>query len=87
MQSHTITGGGGIQLYAEETGNPTVRPILFIHGFSQCRLSWGKQLAAEQHAAAIPHAQTSRCPNTGHAPFFEETPRFNRELRAFTESL
>lgn len=47
MQSHTITGGGGIQLYVEETGNPTGRPILFIHGFSQCRLSWGKQLASD----------------------------------------
>lgn len=47
MLSHTITGGGGLQLYVEETGSPAGRPILFIHGFSQCRLSWGKQMASD----------------------------------------
>jgi len=40
MKTHTITGGGGTPLHLIETGNPTGRPILFIHGFSQCWLAW-----------------------------------------------
>ena len=47
MKHHTITGGGGIQLHAAETGNPNGRPILFIHGFSQCWLSWNRQLNSD----------------------------------------
>jgi pimeloyl-ACP methyl ester carboxylesterase len=44
MKSHTIKGGGGIQLHAVETGNAAGRPILFIHGISQCSLTWIRQL-------------------------------------------
>ncbi len=47
MNARKVTGGGGLQLYVEETGNPNGRPILFIHGFSQCRLAWSKQLDSE----------------------------------------
>jgi pimeloyl-ACP methyl ester carboxylesterase len=47
MQAHTVTGGGGIRLHVDETGNPNGRPILFIHGFSQCRLAWSKQMASD----------------------------------------
>ena len=47
MPTHTVTGGGGIKLYVEETGNPNGRPILFMHGFSQCRLAWRKQMTSE----------------------------------------
>jgi len=39
MKHHTITGGGDVQLHLVETGDPSGRPILFIHGFSQCRRS------------------------------------------------
>jgi non-heme chloroperoxidase len=44
MKHHTITGGGGVQLHLVETGDPSGRPILFIHGFSQCWLAWSRQL-------------------------------------------
>ncbi len=44
MESHRITGGGGAQLHVVETGNPRGRPIVFIHGFSQCWLAWSRQL-------------------------------------------
>ena len=44
MKTHKITGGGGVQLHVVETGNPKGRPILFIHGVSQCRLTWNRQL-------------------------------------------
>ncbi|MBU2547573.1 MAG: alpha/beta hydrolase [Proteobacteria bacterium] len=47
MKSHTVTGGGGVQLHVVETGNPQGRPILFIHGLSQCGLCWKKQLESD----------------------------------------
>lgn len=47
MKSHEITGGGGIRLHLVETGNSTGRPILFIHGFSQCWLAWRRQLSSD----------------------------------------
>jgi pimeloyl-ACP methyl ester carboxylesterase len=47
MKHHTITGGGGVRLHVVETGNPDGRPILFIHGFSQCWLAWSRQLNSD----------------------------------------
>jgi non-heme chloroperoxidase len=47
MKSHKIAGGGGITLHLVETGNSRGRPILFIHGFSQCWLAWDRQLTSE----------------------------------------
>jgi non-heme chloroperoxidase len=47
MEHHRITGGGGIQLHVVETGKPDGRPILFIHGFSQCWLAWGRQMRSD----------------------------------------
>src|SRR4030095_14938877 len=47
LNSHKISGGGGISLHVVETGNPTGRPILFIHGFSQCWLAWNRQLNSD----------------------------------------
>lgn len=47
MKTYKVTGGGGIQLHVEETGNPNGRPILFIHGYSQCRLAWSKQMKSD----------------------------------------
>ena len=47
MKAQTVTGGGGIQLHVEETGNPHGRPILFIHGLSQCGLCWKKQMESD----------------------------------------
>ncbi|MGH9318981.1 MAG: alpha/beta fold hydrolase [Vicinamibacteria bacterium] len=46
MRNHKITGGGGIELHVVETGNPQGRPILFIHGFSQCWLAWSRQMSS-----------------------------------------
>ena len=43
MKEHTIEGGSGVKLHVVETGKSTGRPILFIHGFSQCWLAWGRQ--------------------------------------------
>ena len=47
MDAHTVTGGGGTELRVDETGNPDGRPILFIHGYSQSRLCWTRQLESD----------------------------------------
>jgi len=47
MKTYTVTGGGGLQLHVQETGNPNGKAILFMHGFSQCRLAWNKQLHSD----------------------------------------
>ncbi|MEF8907713.1 MAG: alpha/beta hydrolase [Haloarculaceae archaeon] len=47
MDSHTITGGGGVELRVDETGNRNGRPVLFIHGYSQSRLCWTRQLESD----------------------------------------
>jgi len=44
MKTHRILGGGGIQLHVVENGNPRGRPILFLHGASQCSLQWSRQM-------------------------------------------
>ena len=44
MQTYKIKSGDGIRLHVEEAGNPAGKPILFIHGYSQCRLCWKKQM-------------------------------------------
>ena len=52
MERHTVTGGGGVDLRVDEAGTPDGDPILFVHGYSQSRLSWGKQLSsslADEH--------------------------------------
>ena len=47
MKEHRITGGGGTRLHLVETGNPKGRPIIFIHGASQCWLTWSRQLSSD----------------------------------------
>jgi pimeloyl-ACP methyl ester carboxylesterase len=47
MKHHIITGGAGCQLHLVEAGNPNGQPILFIHGFSQCWLTWSRQLNSD----------------------------------------
>jgi pimeloyl-ACP methyl ester carboxylesterase len=44
METHTITGGGGVDLRVDETGDPDGQAVLFIHGYSQSRLCWTRQL-------------------------------------------
>ena len=43
----SVTGGAGVQLHVVETGNPRGRPLVFIHGFSQSWLSWGRQMNSD----------------------------------------
>ena len=43
MKTHTVSGGGGLQLHVREWGNVDGSPILFTHGWSQNHLCWAKQ--------------------------------------------
>jgi non-heme chloroperoxidase len=47
VRTHQVSGGGGVQLHVEETGNPSGQPMLFIHGLSQSGLAWHRQLNSE----------------------------------------
>jgi len=52
MKAQRVAGGGGVQLHVVETGNPEGRPIVFIHGASQCWLQWSRQMnssLADEH--------------------------------------
>src|SRR4051812_6188179 len=40
-------GGGGVRLHVVEAGNPRGRPIVFLHGTSQCWLTWSRQLRSD----------------------------------------
>jgi len=57
MKIHTIEGGSGLNLHVREWGNPDGLPILLIHGWSQCHMSWQRQyesdLAAEFRLVAL----------------------------------
>jgi non-heme chloroperoxidase len=55
-------------------------PVLVTFGIEDQILS----VEGARHAASvIPGARLSLYDNVGHAPFWEDTPRFNRELAAF----
>jgi non-heme chloroperoxidase len=43
MRAHTVRGGGGLRLHVREWGPEDGLPILFIHGWSQNHLCWGRQ--------------------------------------------
>jgi non-heme chloroperoxidase len=47
MKNHRIAGGGGIELHLVETGKLSGRPIMFIHGVSQCWLTWSRQMSSD----------------------------------------
>ena len=47
MRTYSVAGGGGCRLHVEETGKREGRPLLFIHAFSQSRLSWGRQVNSD----------------------------------------
>ncbi|KRE33946.1 alpha/beta fold hydrolase [Paenibacillus sp. Soil522] len=44
---HLVTGGRGVKLHVEESGNVQGQTLLFIHGGSQCHLCWNKQIHSE----------------------------------------
>lgn len=57
MRIREVTGGGGVRLHVVETGKRGGRPIVFLHGASQCWLQWNRQmdssLAADHRLVAL----------------------------------
>ncbi len=51
MIRRDIRSDDGLILAGYESGNPHGREILFIHGFSQCSLAWGKQFSSKALAS------------------------------------
>ena len=44
MKTHLVKAGDGTVLAVDEAGDPAGPPILFIHGYSQSRLCWHRQM-------------------------------------------
>jgi len=58
-------------------------PVLVTHGTADRLVLPGM---GHFTAATVPNARLSLYDDVGHAPFFEDAPRFNRELGAFVEA-
>jgi pimeloyl-ACP methyl ester carboxylesterase len=64
---------------------PRIRkPALVVHGAEDAVV---KVSIVEQHKAGMPHAQVEVMSQAGHAPFWEDSVRFNEYLRQFCRSL
>lgn len=73
-------GLGGRPLDATEVMSKLKIPVLVTHGAEDRNSKVG---TAEYTAKTIPGAKLSVYPGIGHAPFYEDAPRFNAELAAF----
>lgn len=60
------------------------RPAAIFHGLEDVLVL---PKAAELAAACVPHARVSLYEGCGHSVFFEDAPRFNRELAAFVDEV
>ncbi len=67
MKKHKIIGGNNLELSVVETGNLQGKPIIFLHGISQCYQSFQKQyksFLAEKYRIIIPdlrgHGQSQK---------------------------
>jgi non-heme chloroperoxidase len=47
MLDHMLTSSDGTRLHCVEAGKSSGRPILFIHGISQCWLAWSRQMSSD----------------------------------------
>ena len=43
----------GVEIAVQEWGDRAGRPIIFVHGFSQCHLSWSRQYAGGRDAGGL----------------------------------
>jgi non-heme chloroperoxidase len=76
-------GLGGRALDATEVMSKLKLPVLVTHGREDRNSKLGN---AEYTAKTIPGAKLSVYDGIGHSPFYEDAPRFNRELAAFVRA-
>jgi non-heme chloroperoxidase len=88
---HTIESPDGVTLSVQEWGRPSAPAILFIHGISQCHLSWRRQyesdLASEFRLVTFDlrgHGSSSKPLD---APSYQENPRWAHDLNAIIDTL
>jgi non-heme chloroperoxidase len=74
---------GGRTLSMDDTLKGLQLPVLVTQGAADRLI---KVAAAQHTAATIPGAKLSLYDGVGHAPFWEDTARFNAELAAFVRS-
>ena len=75
-------------LFSRNVNNDSVvekirKPMLLSHGEKDGIVL----LSMSKHIAGLRNAKLSVYPNVAHAPFWEASERFNRELREFCESV
>jgi non-heme chloroperoxidase len=76
-------GLGGRPLDATEMMSKLKLPVLVTHGAEDRNAKVG---VAQYTASVIPGAKLSIYDGIGHAPFYEDAPRFNAELAAFVRA-
>lgn len=89
MRSHVISGGGDVDLHVAEKSDREATPILFVHGYSQCHLSWRKQFEsslAEEFRLVAPdmrgHGRSDK-PIDG----YDDSERWAEDVRGVVEAL
>lgn len=89
MRSHVISGGGDIDLYVADEGREGATPVVLLHGYSQCHLSWRKQfespLADEYRLIAPDHRGHGRSekPEEG----YDDSELWATDVRSVIETL
>ena len=79
-----VRGGlGGRPLDATDMMSKLTLPVLVTHGSEDRNARLG---AAKYTASVIPGAKLSVYEGIGHAPFYEDAPRFNAELATFVRA-
>lgn len=89
MQSHKVTGGEGAQIHVVETGNPQGRPIVYIHGLSQCWMAWSRQLNSDLSQDHRLVATDMRGHGLSDKPVqgYDDTKRWAEDINAIIETL
>lgn len=88
MNAHTLERDDGPDLRVDEAGSPEGRPVLFVHGYSQSRLSWTKQLHDDRLADHRLLAMDLRGHGDSGKPAgaYEKSERWADDLRAVLEA-
>ncbi len=81
---HVRLGLGGRPLDIEASLKALAIPVLVTHGLHDRIVDVSM---ARYTASVVPNAKLSIYDNAGHAPFWEDAPRFNRELAELAKSV
>lgn len=90
-RTHTVTTPDSLAISVREWGNPSGRPVLFIHGYAQAGLCWSRQVGdpALQHLRLVTydlrgHGASDKPPEPH---FYQEGWRWGEEVHAILTQL